>query len=178
MLDVAYTYEKEEDRSGYFNNLFYTVDAGCLWWPLYLLRLRKTRCICHFADLGGGPIFLLVDLWSYEIDDLLMEILMFGPLMLSPVFSAAVLSTIAYSVIMAPVVSVSTLFLAFFGWIGPGLALFGDLAVEPTPEGPVTLIHIDWKAQHAESIFALNHSRTYANPDALRYITKWIGDHL
>jgi hypothetical protein len=44
--------------------------------------------------------------------------------------------------------------------IGLGPALFADFAVEPTPSGSVSLVHVDWNAQKPESVLALNHSKT------------------
>jgi len=97
---------------------------------------------------------------------------------LSPLFSAITLMVISYSTLTLLMVSVTAILLALFGWTGLGAALFADFAVEPTPEGSITLVHVDWTAQEVESIFALNHSRTYANPDALDALENWISSHL
>jgi hypothetical protein len=124
------------------------------------------------APLGG--------LWFglRDVDSIQTAALAFFMDAVQIVCPVVVLLVISVSAIFAVVVCLLTLLLAMFGWLGPGLALFGDFAVEPTPEGPVTLMHVDRKAQTSEPILALNHSRTYANPDALCYITKWVAEQL
>lgn len=140
---------------------------------------------CAFAEaMGGKPIDCRYTLYSIVFpgftgfDDGVSGLWFNAMAVLSPLFVICLALMLAYSVILLFVLSVSTVWLALFGWLGPGLALFGDLAVEPTPEGAVTLMHVDWEAGNTESILALNHSRTYVNPDALKYIATWIIGHL
>jgi pimeloyl-ACP methyl ester carboxylesterase len=107
----------------------------------------------------------------------------FGPVdeivyLISPVFSLVLFLVLSYAALLLVTVSISAISLSLFGWIGLGPALFADFAVEPTPNGPVTLVHVDWRAQKPETVLALNHSKTYANLDALDCLTQWISPRL
>ncbi len=161
-----------------------------LWMVWSFANITLDAAFCAFAEAMGGktincgnllvhaivfPGFTVLD---YGASGVLFNVLFNAMAALSPLFVICLALMFAYSVILLFVLSVSTGWLALFGWLGPGLALFGDLAVEPTPEGALTLMHVDWKAQNTKSLLALNHSRTYVNPDALRYITKWVIEHL
>lgn len=58
-----------------------------------------------------------------------------------------------------------------FGWTELTIGFFVELAIEPLPFGPYSLVHIDWSAYPLEG---KTHSWTYAHPLAIQRLQDWV----
>jgi hypothetical protein len=170
-----------------------TVGLFAVWIGVTFYGVILGTFVC--AVSGGGSrcgytqelwrhISILINMFSwlrelrfYNLNSYLIFLSLFL-LSLSFCFLTLVMLMIFYSMVTFLAIGVSLLSLRLFGWMGLSPALFGDFAVEPTPQGSVILTHVDWKAEPGESILTLNHSRTYTNDDALEYLTNWIAKYL
>jgi|SRR5262245_32035215 pimeloyl-ACP methyl ester carboxylesterase len=66
--------------------------------------------------------------------------------------------------------------LGVFGWMPFPNGFLVELAIEPLPFGEHCLVHIDWTGSTGLDGFV--HSWTYAHPDAIKHLQKWVGRRL
>jgi hypothetical protein len=86
---------------------------------------------------------------------------------------------IAYCLLIACSIAASVVFLAqaltskAFGWTELTIGFFVELAIEPLPFGPHSMVHIDWSADPV-GLEGFTHSWTYAHPAAIRCLQDWV----
>jgi len=86
---------------------------------------------------------------------------------------------IAYCSLIACSVAAFLIFLSqaltsrAFGWTELSVGFFVELAIEPLPFGPHSMVHIDWGADPLR-LEGITHSWTYAHPAAIRCIQDWV----
>jgi hypothetical protein len=87
-----------------------------------------------------------------------------------PFFVMSVVAALA-SALFLVALSLNSIVLWSFGWLGFLDSLFLEVSIEPVPYGSYTLHHLDWSQNRAG---ALNHSLTYRNALALDALQDWI----
>ena len=86
---------------------------------------------------------------------------------------------IAYCSLIACSVAALLIFLAqaltsmAFGWTKFSIGFFVELAIEPLPFGPHSMVHLDWSADPVR-LEGIRHSWTYAHPVAIRWLQDWV----
>jgi len=133
--------------SGTWKGAAYFTFLGLIltWWTSFVSPADRDMTIRAL----GIPYWLVLTLWI------------------------AYCSLIAASVAALLIFLVQALTSMAFGWMEFSIGFFVELAIEPLPFGPHSMVHIDWSADPLR-LEGITHSWTYAHPVAIRYLQDWV----
>lgn len=94
--------------------------------------------------------------------------------MLTLLLLVFVLCALVSSLLAAFIIVVTQALMSWsFGWTRLHTGFLVELAIEPVPFGPYSLIHIDWNSNSSE-LTGIVHSWTYAHPIAILHLQDWV----
>jgi hypothetical protein len=111
-----------------------------------------------------------------------IDLLKVAPFTILPAVLLAVFSILTCAFLLGVVGALSIFVLQAamaraFGWTDLMAGLLVELAIEPLPFGPHSLVHIDWNSPE-ENLQGFVHSWTYAHPIAIDRLQEWVHGEL